>query len=61
MKLNKLIGMTLEEALVYAEENNIKSRVVSVDGESRIVTSDFRIDRVNLTIENNIVTKLAAG
>lgn len=36
-------------------------RVVSKDGKPYVVTRDFRPDRINISIDNGIITKATCG
>ena len=49
------VGMTLEEAERKAENNGNPTRVVCVDGDSFIITSDLRRHRLNFTVEDGKV------
>jgi hypothetical protein len=57
----RLVGLTEEEATKLAESNGWAVRVVSRDGESFPITMDYRTDRVNLTVENGVVTAVSVG
>ena len=57
----EIIGYSFEEALVLLEKFHKKIRVTKRDGKNNIVTRDYRIDRVNLNIENNIVISAHVG
>ena len=41
--------------------NEVEYRIVERDGVKYMVTSDHHSDRMNLTITNNIVTKVYKG
>jgi hypothetical protein len=56
-----LVGLSESEAVDTAKANGWESRVVSRDGEALAVTMDYRMDRVNLTIVDGVVTKSAVG
>lgn len=60
-KLAELIGLSCEEAFKILEEQEIKHRVSVRNGERRPLTMDFSIERANLEIENDIVTKITFG
>lgn len=54
-----LIGQTLKSA-----EKELKDRVyriVKIDGKGMMITSDCRLDRLNLEIENNIIVNVYEG
>ncbi len=53
----KIIGMTEEDSIRLISENNINYRIVIKDSKPYIITCDFRMDRLNLEIENNIIIK----
>jgi len=55
MNPENLIGLTYLRAQIILEAEKIPYRVVRVDGVVRIVTRDYKPDRVNLTLDNNKV------
>jgi hypothetical protein len=57
--MENLIGLTLELAKKKLKNKNY--RIVRIDGVGMIVTCDFRPERVNLEIENNIVVRVYGG
>lgn len=56
-----LVGLTEEEAVAKITDSGMRVRVRSKDGESFMGTCDYRMDRVNLHIENGKVTKASIG
>ncbi len=56
-----LIGQTAKQAKAAIAEAGYEARVVSVDGDVRPVTMDYRPDRINLTIVDKVVTKATVG
>ncbi|MFZ9564044.1 MAG: hypothetical protein ACO3AT_02545 [Ilumatobacteraceae bacterium] len=56
-----LIGLSESVALDTAKANGWEVRVVSRDGEDFAVTEDYRMDRVNLTIVDDMVTASTVG
>lgn len=56
-----LVGLTEDEALKLAESNGWFVRVVERDGESFPATADYQEFRVNLTVENGVVTQVTIG
>jgi hypothetical protein len=56
-----LVGLGEAEATKVAESNGWTVRVVARDGESFAVTDDYRLDRVNLTIEDGAVSAATVG
>jgi len=61
MIYNNLIGKTFEEARTILEQSGFSWRVTNVDGSSRIITDDYRPDRVNITLVNGIVLETSNG
>ena len=59
-----MIGMSEEEAIQTIEgisSEQLTARVVRRDAENFAVTLDYRLDRINLEIDNGIVTKAFIG
>lgn len=56
-----LIGLKEVEAIKKLGDLGVKIRIVSRDGKNFVVTSDFKNDRVNLSIENGKVSKADVG
>lgn len=56
-----LIGMDTEEAQAATEEAGYTYRVVSIDGEPQAVTLDYRLDRINVALEDDVVTEVTIG
>jgi hypothetical protein len=59
--VERVVGATESDAVVAARELGFEARVVERDGDSFPVTADYRIDRVNLVIEGDIVTSATVG
>lgn len=55
------IGRTADAASALAKEQGLLSRVVSVDGQLRPTTKDYRPNRVNFEIEKGKVVKVSRG
>lgn len=55
------IGRTANAAAALAKEQGLLSRVVSVDGQLRPTTKDYRPNRVNFEIEKGKVVKVSRG
>lgn len=60
-KFAELIGLSCEEAFKILEKQEVLHRVTARNGERRPVTMDLRMDRVNLELEDDIVTKITFG
>ena len=56
-----LIGMAVAEAMQCVEDAGLTWRVYEEDGEMFALTMDYRVERVNVKIENGIVTDAYAG
>lgn len=56
-----LVGLTEKVATTCAENEGWNVRIVAKDGEEYMVTADYRSDRVNLTIVNDVVTAVNVG
>jgi hypothetical protein len=59
--LESLIGMTTEDGIIFCDENNYDVRVVREDYNNSVITSDLCLYRVNLEIDNGIITKYDIG
>jgi hypothetical protein len=59
--LESFIGKTEEEAGEIASFNGYISRVTQRDDKNYICTQDYRMDRVNFSIENNKVKEAHLG
>lgn len=56
-----LVGMSKKQAKAAAAKAGYTIRVVSVDGDNRPVTTDYRPDRLNLKIVDGKVTEVTSG
>ena len=61
MELDNIIGKTEQEGIKLLQYNNIKYRIVRKDSCNYIVTCDFNYNRVNLEIDNDIITYYHKG
>jgi hypothetical protein len=59
--VKSLIGKPLLEASSLIEDQEMISRITKKDGYSFVVTRDYKTNRVNLSIENNIVVEASIG
>ena len=59
--LESLIGKTKEDAETLCNENKFKMRVIREDSNNYIITMDLRFDRINIRIDNGIVTSCDVG
>lgn len=58
---NEFLGLEKDKAIALCLSQGFTYRVEYEDGEYFIVTMDLRIDRVNFSIENNIVISSHIG
>lgn len=58
---NDFIGLTKDEAFKLCEQLGLKYRVIMEDDEPFIVTMDFKFDRINFHIQNNLVVSQKRG
>ncbi len=56
-----LIGLTVQDAQAAATDAGLGFRVVSNDGEALLVTMDYRIDRVNVDVQDGEVVDARVG
>lgn len=59
--LRHLVGLAEQEAEAHARESGLTWRVISRDGQDYPATMDYSTQRVNVTIENGIVTRATIG
>ena len=55
------IGLSELEAIKLIESEGFTARVIARDGESLPATKDYRLDRVNISIENGVVVSAELG
>lgn len=60
-ELQALVGLQVDAAKKRAQELGFSPRVISVDGKASIVTMDWREDRVNFTVVQDVVSKVTIG
>lgn len=58
---SSLVGKSVAKARKAAGDEGYEWRVVSVDGEGRPVTMDYRPDRLNATVEDGRVVEVTVG
>ena len=59
--LKSLIGKTKEDAQKLCDENKFKMRIFREDSTSYAITMNYRFDRINVRLDNNLVTSCDAG
>lgn len=58
---DRYIGMSELAAAALAKKEGQPSRVVSVDGQSGIITMDYLPERLNFTVVDGKITKVTRG
>lgn len=61
MNTKQYLGLTKEQAIELAKQNNTKCRISSENGQAKMMTMDFVRDRINLVIENDLVKEVKLG
>ena len=56
--INSLLNRNADEVIEILKKENKSYRIVGIDDEMMLVTADYRTDRFNLTIRNNIVINI---
>lgn len=59
--LVSVVGMEYEDALQSIVAAGYRPRLVRRDGYALMATRDYRLDRINLQISNNVVTDANFG
>lgn len=57
----RFVGLTKAAAKKLAESENQRSRVVREDGKARVLTQDYRPERLNFTVVDGRVTRVTRG
>ena len=58
---NFLVGKSVNEVKGYVESAGLIARIVNVDNIPMALTCDYNTSRLNLTVENGIVTEILVG
>lgn len=58
MNKDDYIGLSLEEAKKLADERGLLSRVMRTDKRNFVLTADYYPDRVNLEIDEGVITNV---
>jgi hypothetical protein len=53
----EIVGSSEQDAVATIEAAGLVARVIARDGEDFAVTDDYRVDRINLRIEDGVVTE----
>jgi hypothetical protein len=59
--LDSLIGMDVESGSKLCKENGYVVRITREDSLNYMVTMDLRFDRINLEIDNGLITNFGIG
>jgi hypothetical protein len=59
--VDRLVGMSEEDAIKMIESHEMVARVVSRDGENFTVTAEFKMGRINLDVIDELITAANAG
>jgi len=55
------IGLTLDDAIKLAKNNNLRYRIIKKDDINYPITCDLHLYRLNFTIKNNIIIECDLG
>lgn len=55
------VGKTLEEATQFAKSGGFEVRIVERDGNSFMLTMDYKNNRINFRVKGDIVTDVFGG
>ena len=58
MDFEKIIGMKFTEAAKAIQQEGFKVRITKQDGKNLIVTMDFDVNRINVAVDDDVVTKI---
>lgn len=58
---NFLVGKSLNEVKSYAQSAGLTTRIVNMDNVPFMLTCDYNTARLNLTVDNGIVTEIGIG
>lgn len=61
LNYNFLVGKSLNHVKEYAESAGLITRIVNIDNVPFMLTCDFNKGRLNVTVENGIVTEVTVG
>lgn len=58
-QFDKYVGKTEKQAANMAEKEGMVIRVTNRDGESLMGTCDYRTDRINVSVEDGVITGIS--
>lgn len=56
-----LVGMNIDEAEKLAASRGFTVRIIERDGEYFMITMDYRTDRIDVKVANDIITEYSVG
>ena len=56
--IDEIVGLNPKEASQIVKDNGLIFRIVNTNGVASIVTRDYKINRINVQVDNNEVTKV---
>ena len=59
--LQQLVGLSEQQAAAQAAANGWPFRVAERDGEQLLLTQDYNEERVNVAVQNGVVTRAWSG
>lgn len=59
LKLDAIIGMSVEEAEEYLARMHLSLRTMSIDGEALVGTCDWKPNRVNVSVVDGRVDEVS--
>lgn len=57
----QILGSSEEEAERSAKDAGVRTRVVSIDGQAQMVTMDYSASRINISLQDGLVTDCTIG
>ena len=60
-ELKAFVDLPLEDAEAKAAYNGLLVRIASRNGKPKVITSEFRTDRINFDLKEKIVTNAYIG
>jgi hypothetical protein len=61
ISVSEYAGKTLKEAIQYANDGGFTTRIVEENGRALMVTADFKTNRLNFRVKDDIVIDVYGG
>ena len=61
ISVSEYVGKTLQEAIKYANDGGITTRITEENGKAYMVTADFKTNRLNFRVRDGIVIDVYGG